>query len=179
MIRHIVMWKFREGEEENREQFLSGLQALDGVIPEIRHMEIHRSCKPGNTYDACLIADFDDLEALERSRRLRLPDGSQVVLRSIRYAASDGHRVTLHCKDGDRTLRTSFAAVEPLLCAYPCFCGICRGVVVNFHEVAGRQEDVFLLKDGTRLPISRRRLREVQEAYSAFRFDRLRKDGVD
>ena len=46
-------------------------------------------------------------------------------------------------------------------------------------EVAGRQEDVFLLKDGTRLPISRRRLREVQEAYSAFRFDRLRKDGVD
>ena len=71
------------------------------------------------------------------------------------------------------------AAVEPLLCAYPCFCGICRGVVVNFHEVAGRQEDVFLLKDGTRLPISRRKLREVQEAYSAFRFDRLRKDGVD
>lgn len=47
MIRHIVMWKFREGEEENREKFLSGLQALDGVIPEIRHMEIHRSCKPG------------------------------------------------------------------------------------------------------------------------------------
>ena len=41
MIRHIVMWKFREGEEENREKFLSGLQALDGVIPEIRHMEIH------------------------------------------------------------------------------------------------------------------------------------------
>ena len=66
MIRHIVMWKFREGEEENREKFLSGLQALDGVIPEIRHMEIHRSCKPGNPYDACLIADFDDLDALDR-----------------------------------------------------------------------------------------------------------------
>ena len=72
-----------------------------------------------------------------------------------------------------------YGSGEALLCAYPCFCGICRGVVVNFHEVAGRQEDVFLLKDGTRLPISRRRLREVQEAYSAFRFDRLRKDGVD
>ena len=49
MIRHIVMWKFREGEEENREKFLSGLQALDGVIPEIRHMEIHRSCKGWRT----------------------------------------------------------------------------------------------------------------------------------
>ena len=179
MIRHVIMWKFREGEEENMHRFLNGLKALDGVIPEIRRMEVGVNVLEKNNYDACLIADFDDLEALERSRRLRLPDGSQVVLRSIRYAASDGHRVTLHCKDGDRTLRTSFAAVEPLLCAYPCFCGICRGVVVNFHEVAGRQEDVFLLKDGTRLPISRRRLREVQEAYSAFRFDRLRKDGVD
>lgn len=46
MIRHIVMWKFREGEEENREKFLSGLHALDGVIPEIRHMEIHRAASP-------------------------------------------------------------------------------------------------------------------------------------
>ena len=36
------------------------------TIPEIRHMEIHRSCKPGNPYDACLIADFDDLDALSR-----------------------------------------------------------------------------------------------------------------
>ena len=66
MIRHIVMWKFREGEEEKREQFFSGLQALYGVIPEIRAMELHRSCKPGNSYDACLVADFDSLEALSR-----------------------------------------------------------------------------------------------------------------
>ena len=81
MIRHIVMWKFREGEEENREKFLSGLQALGGVIPEIRHMEIHRSCKPGNPYDACLIADFDGLDALSRSlsasRARRSPGGER------------------------------------------------------------------------------------------------------
>ena len=75
MIRHIVMWKFREGEEENREKFLSGLQALDGVIPEIRHMEIHRSCKPGNPYDACLIADFDDLEAKLTAKGISLLAG--------------------------------------------------------------------------------------------------------
>ena len=79
MIRHIVMWKFREGEEENREKFLSGLQALEGVIPEIRHMEIHRSCKPGNTYDACLIADFDDLEALSRYKN----DPSHVAVSTL------------------------------------------------------------------------------------------------
>ena len=28
MIRHIVMWKFREGEEENREKYLSATRRL-------------------------------------------------------------------------------------------------------------------------------------------------------
>lgn len=87
MIRHIVMWKFREGEEENREKFLSGLQALDGVIPEIRHMEIHRSCKPGNTYDACLIADFDDLEALSRYKNDPRHVAVSTLCKSIRESA--------------------------------------------------------------------------------------------
>ena len=33
MIRHIVMWKFREGTEEKADEFLTKLAALDGVIP--------------------------------------------------------------------------------------------------------------------------------------------------
>lgn len=35
MIRHIVMWKFREGTEAEQEQFLAGLQGLYGVIPQL------------------------------------------------------------------------------------------------------------------------------------------------
>ena len=55
-----------------------------------------------------------DLEALERSRRLRLPDGSQVVLRSIRYAASDAalqgwgpYPADLLCRRGAAAVRLS------------------------------------------------------------------------
>ena len=66
MIRHVIMWKFRAGEEENMQKFLDGLRALNGVIPEIRRMEIGVNVLEKNNYDACLIADFDDLEALER-----------------------------------------------------------------------------------------------------------------
>jgi len=66
MVRHVIMWKFRENEEENMRKFLAGLQALDGVIPEILRMEIGVNCKDGNNFDACLIADFADFEALER-----------------------------------------------------------------------------------------------------------------
>ena len=66
MIRHVIMWKFKEEEQENMKKFLAGLQALDGVIPEILRMEIGVNCKEGNNYDACLIADFEDFDALER-----------------------------------------------------------------------------------------------------------------
>ena len=88
MIRHIVMWKVREGEEENREKFLSGLAALDGVIPEIRHMEIHRSCKPCSAYDACLISDFEDLDALGRYKNDPRHVAVSSLCKSIRESRS-------------------------------------------------------------------------------------------
>ena len=64
MIRHVVMWKFRKDEEEKMNEFLSRLQALDGVIPQILRSEVGVNVKDGN-YDACLIADFESLETLE------------------------------------------------------------------------------------------------------------------
>ena len=64
MIRHVIMWKFKEDEQENMQKFLSGLQALDGVIPQILRSEVGVNVKDGN-YDACLIADFESLETLE------------------------------------------------------------------------------------------------------------------
>ena len=64
MIRHVVMWKFRQGEEAAMQEFLTRLQALDGVIPEILRSEVGVNVKDGN-YDACLIADFESLETLE------------------------------------------------------------------------------------------------------------------
>ena len=66
MIRHIVMWKFRPGTENEAETFLSRLTALKGQIPELLDMTVRHSCQPGAHYDAVLCADFDDLAALER-----------------------------------------------------------------------------------------------------------------
>lgn len=64
MIRHIVMWKFKENEEENKKKFLEGLKSLYGVIPEIKYMEVKESINDNNKFDACLISDFDSLEDL-------------------------------------------------------------------------------------------------------------------
>lgn len=63
MIRHIVMWKFREDADPT--DFLTGLSALNGQIPQIRHMELHPSAVKDAAYDWTLISDFDSLEDLE------------------------------------------------------------------------------------------------------------------
>ena len=48
MIRHIVMWKFREGTEEKADEFLTKLAALDGVIPQLKKCEVARNIGEGN-----------------------------------------------------------------------------------------------------------------------------------
>ena len=70
MIKHIVMWRFKAGTEEQMHNFLAGLEGLRSVIPQIRSMEIGINCteapagKPGN-YDAVLVTTFDSQEDLD------------------------------------------------------------------------------------------------------------------
>lgn len=66
MIRHIVMWRFRDGTEKEQEKFLSGLSGLYGVIPELRACTVARNCNPDDGYDAILVSDFDDLDSLNK-----------------------------------------------------------------------------------------------------------------
>lgn len=65
MIRHIVMWKFKDGEIENAKAFLSKLEALKAVIPEIVNVQTGINMNPKNDFDAVLIADFNTMEDLQ------------------------------------------------------------------------------------------------------------------
>lgn len=66
MIKHVVMWKFREGERENMLLFRERLLALKGQIPEIRSMEVGINIVPSErSYDAVLIAEFDSVDAMK------------------------------------------------------------------------------------------------------------------
>lgn len=66
MIKHIVMWKFKENEEENMKLFLEGLNKLKGIIPEIKNMETGININPKNDYDAILISEFETMEDLKK-----------------------------------------------------------------------------------------------------------------
>ena len=135
-------------------------------------------CKPFSAEQIHAMTERLRLRELELSRTVRLPDGQQLVLRNIVYVDMIARHVVFHNKKGgDAASKLPFTAVEPLLCAYPYFFSPSKGIIVNFYEVAARRDDVFELTGGVIVPISRRRAREVAEAYASFRFDRLREGG--
>ncbi len=83
MIRHIVMWKFRPGTEAEQEQFLSGLRALQGVIPQLLSSEVARNVGSGN-YDAVLVSEFHSLEDLDAYKNDPRHKAVSALCKSIR-----------------------------------------------------------------------------------------------
>ncbi len=65
MVRHIVMWKFKEGTQKEMQEFLDGLMALKSQIEVIRRMETGFSVNDENSCDAVLVCDFDSMEDLK------------------------------------------------------------------------------------------------------------------
>jgi hypothetical protein len=49
-------------------------------------------------------------------------------------------------------------------------------MLVNFYEVTAATEDSFTMSDGTVIPISRRRNKEIQSTYIKFCFQKLRSE---
>ena len=74
MIRHIVMWKFRDfaeglSREENIIKVKTMLEALPEKIDFIREMQVQINVNPKEgMYDAVLLSTFDTLEDVARYR---------------------------------------------------------------------------------------------------------------
>lgn len=64
MIKHVIMWKFKPEEREKMFQFLDGLKALHGQIPQIVDMEVGVDYGGEGHYDAVLISTFRSKEDL-------------------------------------------------------------------------------------------------------------------
>ncbi len=118
-----------------------------------------------------------DLETYESGRFVTLPDGKNILLRNIVYTEYHNHVVTIHTKrDGQMRTRISQTEFQHLLLGYPCFCCCSKGVLINFHEVARQDRAMFTMSNGSAVAVSRRREKEVQAAYAAFLFQRMRKE---
>ena len=70
MIRHIVSWQLAAADRAEKATAAAGIQvrldALVGVVEEIRSLQVGFDVAGGDNWDVVLIADFDDLEAVVR-----------------------------------------------------------------------------------------------------------------
>lgn len=118
-----------------------------------------------------------DLEACEFSRFVTLPDGKKVILRNILYTEYHNHIVTIHNKKGDAVrTRISHLEFENLLCQNSYFHCCYKGIIVNFYEISSLHENIITLSSGETLYISRRKEKEIQNAYALFLFEQTRKE---
>jgi len=65
MIKHVVMWRFPEGTEKQRDEFIAGLRGLVGKIECLRSLEVGVNVNSANKFNACLICEFDSMEDLK------------------------------------------------------------------------------------------------------------------
>jgi hypothetical protein len=81
MIKHVVFFKFKPGASpEERERAVDELRALPEKIDVIREFEVGLDVlRSPRSWDAALVAGFDDLAALEQYQRH--DDHLPVVLR--------------------------------------------------------------------------------------------------
>ncbi len=65
MIKHVVMWKFKENTEKEMDEFLEGLKSLENQIPEIKSMQVGKNID-NDEYDAILISEFESVEDMNK-----------------------------------------------------------------------------------------------------------------
>lgn len=134
--------------------------------------------KPVSTTSFQRMLKMIRLSDYEENRFITLPDGQRIVLRNITYTEYYNHTIIIHSKKrADLQTRMSQTDWEALLSEYNFLYSCSKGIVVNFHEVERTEDGMFLLHNGTSVPISRRKSKDALEAFAQFRFDKMRKEG--
>lgn len=118
------------------------------------------------------------LSNYEENRFITLPDGQRIVLRNIIYTEYYNHSIIIHLKkQADLQTRMSQTEWESLLAEHNFLYNCSKGIVVNFHEVEHQENSMFIMKNQSSVPISRRKSKDALEAFAKFRFEMMRKEG--
>ena len=113
----------------------------------------------------------------ELTRYILLPDGQKLILRTVTYTQYDNHVISIFRKQSPTlTARMSQGAFEELVADAEFIVPCSKGLTVNLYEVERMAESDFILKDGSPVPISRRKLKDVQKLYDEFLFRKMRKE---
>lgn len=116
-----------------------------------------------------------NLEFIQRKQYVTLPDNHSIILRDVLHTEYFNHVVTIYLKNNTtHRIRVNHATMEEMLAPCGFIHSPCKGILINFYEVTSMSDNSFTMSDGTVLPISRRRSKEIQSAYIKFRFQKMR-----
>jgi len=105
-------------------------------------------------------------------------DPVNIPFDEILYAQYANHIMDVHTTQGVFCTRQSFQDFTAQLPHTGRFCVCGRGLVINLSQVARVRDDaLLLLKNGDTLTIPLRRKKEVQRAYTDWKFNSVRKGG--
>ncbi len=119
-----------------------------------------------------------DAAAIEQGQFITIPGRSgeeKLYLHDIVYTEYANRRVNVYMKDGTccpvAMRQKDFADA---LLKYPYFCDCIKGMLVNFEMVEQLKKDLFLLRGGMCIPISRLKYQNVRERFLKYSYSQTR-----
>ncbi len=102
----------------------------------------------------------------------------EIALHRILYADYQNRAACIHLQDCITPIAGTFAALSEQLTTYAQFMSCFKGIVVNLEQVRELGGNYLILKNGERLPVSRRLQRQVQRQRLSLSAGSLRGDGI-
>ena len=97
------------------------------------------------------------------------------------HRTAAGRKMAYYCEVHTRTaqkkVRISFTELSRILAAYPPFAVIGRGVVVNFDYTSHISGCDCVMSNGDKVPVSRRKIKETEQAFLDRQFSRMLAEG--
>ena len=106
---------------------------------------------------------------------LKFSENKVVHVDSIVYTTFSGHYVTIYLKDETSIqVRCTQKNFEKQIEHFPQLISSFKGITVNLAQVDNIESDRFKMKNGSFVPISRRKYAEIKKAYTRFLIEALK-----
>lgn len=130
--------------------------------------------KPFTTKDIQRMCRRIYLSNVEAARYIMLPDGQKLLLHNFIFSEYYNHVITISTKLGENIkTRMSQTDLVAFLCTYPQFVPCSKGMIVNLNEIEKMEGNTIKMSNQILVQISRRKVKEVHEAYADFSFTQL------
>ncbi len=108
---------------------------------------------------------------------ITLQDGQRMLVNEIVCAEYNNHLITVFCKNkGMIRTRMAFNQLVEILKPFSCFLVCNKGTLINMNEIEAVEKNLIKMSQGEMIPISRRRMNEVNARYQDFLFEMARKE---